>query len=351
MREPTIGAGFARALFDLAVRNGADPAQLAVRAGIDPEDLQDQDNRVSLAKYAALMHAAQVLTGDPALALHFGEAYDMSELSIVALLGQGCETMADAMAQIERFGRLMVDVDVDDPQGRRLVFRDEGERVWLVDTRTNPNDFPEITESGFARMASAARLKMGGAPKGLVREVHVTHKAPAYRDEYDKVFQVPVVFESDKNALLFGDASILTMKVPNRSSRYVFGVLSERAENLLRDLEASTTVRGRVESLLVPILHTGDVSMDLIAAKMALSRQTLFRKLKAEGTTFERVLDELRHKMALNYLAGKKVSVNEAAYLVGFSEPAAFSRAFKRWTGASPKSIRAKAGNGGRASA
>jgi AraC-like DNA-binding protein len=63
--------------------------------------------------------------------------------------------------------------------------------------------------------------------------------------------------------------------------------------------------------------------------------------LKAEGVTFAKVLDELRHKMALHYLREKKVSVNEAAYMVGFSEPAAFSRAFKRWTGSSPRAKRA----------
>ena len=88
------------------------------------------------------------------------------------------------------------------------------------------------------------------------------------------------------------------------------------------------------------MLHTGNTSMDAIASKLGLGRQTLFRKLKAEGTTFEKVLDELRHQMALNYLGGKKVSVNETAYLVGFSEPAAFSRAFKRWTGTAPREFR-----------
>jgi AraC-like DNA-binding protein len=90
------------------------------------------------------------------------------------------------------------------------------------------------------------------------------------------------------------------------------------------------------------ILHTGDASVDIIAKKLGFSRQTLFRRLKAEGATFEKVLDELRHKMALHYLSGKKVSVNETAYLVGFSEPAAFSRAFKRWTGSSPRTMRLK---------
>ena len=106
---------------------------------------------------------------------------------------------------------------------------------------------------------------------------------------------------------------------------------------LLKGLESSKTTRGQVESLLLPVLHTGDVGKDAIADRLGMSSDTLLRRLKAEGATFEAVLDELRHKMALHYLDGKKVSVNETAYLVGFSEAAAFSRAFKRWTGTSPR--------------
>jgi AraC-like DNA-binding protein len=136
----------------------------------------------------------------------------------------------------------------------------------------------------------------------------------------------------------------MSIKLP-RTNRYVFGVLSERAEALLKRLENSKSTRGRVESLLMPLLHTGDVSIEIIAEKLGLSRQTLFRKLKAEGVTFEQVLDELRRKLALHYLGGKKVSVNQTAYLVGFSEPSAFSRAFKRWTGFSPRMLRAAKGD------
>jgi len=337
MHEPTISAGFARALLELAVSKGASRQLLLDRSGIAPEDLQDQDNRISLAKYVALMRAGKELAHDPALALHFGEAYDMTELSIVALIGQACETVADAFAQMDRFGRLLIDVDVDDPAGRRLVLSRENGQVWMIDTRKNPNDFPELTESAFARMVPTSS-RMGGV-KRFVREIHVTHAEPAYRAEYDRIFQMPIVFESDRNALLMTDDSWLTMKTP-LPSRYVFGVLSERAEALLKSLENSKSTRGRVESLLMPMLHTGDASMDTIAGKMGLSRQTLFRKLKAEGVTFEKVLDDLRRQLALHYLSGKKVSVNETAYLVGFSEPAAFSRAFKRWTGSNPRMMR-----------
>lgn len=338
-REPTISAGFARALLDLAVRKGANKHALFERSGITPEDLEDQDNRIPLVKYAALMRAGKELTGDPALALHFGQAYDMSELTIVALMGAACETVGDAMTQMERFGRLMIDVEVDDPRGRRLLFEHEKNgQLWLVDTRKNPNAFPELTESSMARMVCSCQRAAALGP--VVKEVHVTHPAPAYRDEYDRVLQVPVVFGAKRNAILMANDAFFRQKLPVTTNKYVFGVLSERAEALLKELENSGTARGRVESLLMPMLHKGDASMDSVAEKLGMSRQTLFRKLKAEGTTFEKILDELRHKLALHYLSGKKVSVNETAYLVGFSEPAAFSRAFKRWTGSAPRAFR-----------
>jgi AraC-like DNA-binding protein len=336
MPEGSVAAGFARALTELAVSRGADRLELAARSGIDPKLLEDQDNRIPFAKYVALMRAAKELSRDPALALHFGEAYDMTELSIVGLLGQAAMSGAEAFAQLGRYTRLIADIEVEAPDGGdRLVFQQENGETWLVDRRRNPNDFPELTESSFARMMATGR-RFGSAD--TIKAVHVTHPEPAYRAEYDRIFQVPVTFESARNALLV-DGRAMDFK-PSNPSRYVFGILSERADALLKELERTKTIRGRVESLLLPVLHTGNISMDMIAEKLGLSRPTLFRRLKTEGTTFENLVDELRHKMAINYLSGKKVSVNETAYLVGFSEPAAFSRAFKRWTGMSPREMR-----------
>jgi AraC-like DNA-binding protein len=172
----------------------------------------------------------------------------------------------------------------------------------------------------------------------FLKAVHFTHRAPSYRAEYDRIFAAPLLFESHTNAFVMDDA-FLNINLP-RKDPYLSEILSAHAEILLEDLEGSKSFRGRVESLLIPVLHTGEANMNAIAGKLALSRQTLFRKLKAEGMTFRKVLDDLRHKMALHYLNGKRASVNETAYLVGFSEPAAFSRAFKRWTGSSPRRVR-----------
>ena len=142
------------------------------------------------------------------------------------------------------------------------------------------------------------------------------------------------------NALLI-DEAILSIRWP-QTNPYLSRILRTHAEGLLRKLEDSKTFRGRVESLVIPLLHTGDASMEIVARKLGVSRQTLFRKLKAEGVTFQKLLDELRHELALRYLSGKKSSVKETAHLVGFSDPGAFSRAFKRWTGSSPRTMRLK---------
>lgn len=334
----TVSAGLARGYYEFAVARGADAAALATRSGIDPTLLEDADNRVPFENYVTLVRAGKGLTGNAALPLHFAEAVDMAEFSVVGLLANAAETMMDSFVQLNRYGQLVIEVDLSaaQAQGGRFAYEFKETGAWLIDTRKNPNDFPELTESTFTRMITGPRRFL---PRPHVLEVHVTHPEPAHRAEYDRIWQCPITFNSHWNAMRM-DQSLSTHRV-RLQPRYVFGVLSAHAEQLLKDLESSKTTRGRVESLLMPILHTGDISMDAIASKLGQSRQTLYRNLKDEGVTFEQVLDELRHKLALHYLAGKKVSVNETAYLVGFSDPASFSRAFKRWTGKSPGAARA----------
>ncbi|HEY0414565.1 MAG TPA: AraC family transcriptional regulator [Allosphingosinicella sp.] len=333
MFQPTVAAGFARGLIDFAAGKGADRRALAERSGIAPGEIEDQDNRIPFARYVALMRAAKDLTGDPALALHYGEAVDITDLSIVGLLSQACATPMEAFAEVRRYTPLAVDLDMGDADRMELVA--EGDTFWLVDRRPDPNAFPELTESAFARMMSGARRLGLAAP---LREVHVTHEAPSYRAEYDRIFQAPVVFSSHWNAVRF-DPAIMSARIALQP-RYMFGVLSERADALLGELERENTMRGSIERLLIPMLHTGQASLAAVAARLGLSRQTLHRRLKAEGATFEQVRDALRHRLALDYLGDRKVSVNEAAYRLGFADRAAFSRAFKRWQGCGPGAMR-----------
>jgi AraC-like DNA-binding protein len=175
------------------------------------------------------------------------------------------------------------------------------------------------------------------------RAVHFTHEAPAYRSEYDRIFRVPVTFESARNAFLMpeGWEERRIALQPN----YAMEILGAHAEGLLERLDGAASMAGRVEAMLVPMLASGKVGAAAVAATLGLSEQTLYRRLRAEGATFGGVLESLRRKLAVHYLGDKKLSAKETGYRLGFADPAAFSRAFKRWTGSSPAAFR-QGGNG-----
>ena len=99
--------------------------------------------------------------------------------------------------------------------------------------------------------------------------------------------------------------------------------------------------RTEVEKRLEPLLASGEVGIERLARDLGYSRQTLYRRLKAEGITYEQCLDGLRRRLALRFMRDG-LSVKDAAYRLGFSDPAAFSRAFKRWTGSSPSGMRTR---------
>ncbi|MEA3012873.1 MAG: hypothetical protein QOD42_1418 [Sphingomonadales bacterium] len=100
--------------------------------------------------------------------------------------------------------------------------------------------------------------------------------------------------------------------------------------------------RSEVERRMEPMLASGPVRIDAVARAIGCSRQTLYRRLKAEGVTFAELLDDLRRRLALRFVREQGLSVKESAYRLGFSDPAAFSRAFKRWTGTCPSAARGK---------
>lgn len=339
MHEATIAAGYARAMLDFAMAKGIARDALVARASIEPADLASQDNRITVRSYLALIEAAVELSNDPSIALQFGQAVRMQDISIVGLICEACETTADVGRQLNRYASLILDDGVGEPALIRAAWRDDG--VWIE----GPSDLfahRHIAEAEFARLVWNTRIMFrqseAFARLTFPHVIHFKHSDPGYRAEYERVFQAPVVFDAARNEMRI-DPQFFALKQPP-VNRYVFGVLSERAETLLKELQSGRTTRARVEGVLLSILHTGEIGMEAVAAKLATSRSSLYRALKAEGTTFERILDEVRQTLAQDFSSSRKVSISQTAYLLGFSDAAAFSRAFKRWTGKSPREAR-----------
>ena len=328
MSSGTVAAGFAKGLVNYAGSLGVDPATLLTRAGVDLESLRDPEARLPLDGYVELIRAAIDLSGDPAFPLHFGADVDIREMSIVALLGQSRKTALEAFDVANHYATLDADVDTDGPNRLELV--QKGRDLWVEDKRANPNATPELTESTFARATSAARR----AGIDMLREVHFTHPEPPHRPDYERIFRVPVVFESHWNALKI-DPDVLSRPIGLQPA-YAGQILGERADTLLREMASRRSVRGEVEAMLRSSLPDRELDVISVARRLGMSRQTLYRRLKAENTTFKSVLDALRLTLANDYLAQGNLSIAEISFRLGFADGPSFSKAFKRWTGSSP---------------
>src|SRR5262245_56527695 len=127
--EPTVGAGFAKGVLDFAVSKGAPREAMLAKAGIASDDVADLDNRIPLSRYVALIEAGAALLNEPGLALLYGQAVRMQEISIVGLICEACERTVEVGVQMNRYWRLALDEEESDTPMMRLV-RDEA-GFWI----------------------------------------------------------------------------------------------------------------------------------------------------------------------------------------------------------------------------
>jgi len=335
MSDQTMAAGFASAFLDYAVADGAPRRGLLAASRLTDEDLADQDTRIPVSSYQALIAAGIEGTADTSLLLRHVLETRLETMSIVGQIVHASTSFPHSLGQLNRYARLMADVPIPGGRDRFELVRD-GEAVWLVDHRPCDGGWM-ATEASFARFISEFRRSAPEHP--FEQALEVTYAPPPHANRYPELFRVPVTFRAGRNALridpVWLDAAF------DGGKDYVFGVFTRHADALLEELATRDTIRSAVEARMLADLHEGTLSMDRIARDLGMSRQTLYRRLKDEGVTFAQVHDDLRQRMAMDYLSARKVSVGETAYLLGFSEASAFVRAFRRWTGVSPTAWRA----------
>ncbi len=330
MSDQTMAAGFATAFLDYAVAEGAPRGSLLAASGLAEDELSDQDTRIPVTAYQTLVAAGIAETGDTSLLLRHVLETRLETMSIVGQIVHASTSFPHSLEQLNRYARLMADAPI--PGGKdRFTLERAGQAVWLVDNRPCDGTWM-ATEASFARFISEFRRSAPEHP--FEQALEVTYAPPPHANRYPDLFRVPVTFHAMRNALQINpvwlDAAF------DGGKAYVFGVFTRHADGLLDALAACDTQRTAVEARMLADLHKGALSMDRIARDIGMSRQTLYRRLKDEGVTFAQIHDDLRHRMAMDYLGSRKVSVGETAYLLGFSEASAFVRAFRRWTGTSP---------------
>jgi AraC-like DNA-binding protein len=325
----TVAAGMAKGLLEFAVGQGADRSALLSASGLTAADLSSEDARLPFSRYVALYWAGEVMSGDPALALHFGESMSAMDGMVVCHVGSACETMGAALDVINRFGRLSIDVATASG-GDPFQVETSGAGTWLIDASIYPVPSPQLTDTSFTRLIAGTRQL---TDRDFVRAVHLTRTAPAHQTEYERIFRAPIAFGERRNALLL-DPDWFALPL-GATSRYAGSVFEAHANTLLENLDPPGRHGRAVEEIVRSRLASSAVSMQAVARQLGISRQTLYRRLQCERTTFEAILTRVRQETAQQLLR-EGVSVGETAHRLGFSDHSAFSRAYKRWTGRSP---------------
>ncbi|MFL1453902.1 AraC family transcriptional regulator [Marinobacter sp. GN3S48] len=309
--------------------------------GMSLEALADPDLRVPAdAHYQLWQHAEQV-TGDPAVGLHAGQVVDPERMGLVGHVFFNCDTLGEAVTQYVRLHRLI-------NESVTLSFEQTGEQAILTWQPDSPGHYCR-QDMDRTLAAALCRTRHFIHPGIHAEWAEIAHPRPGYAGEYEQLLGGTVIFNSTSTRLAFNSRH-LSHPIPHRNP-YVYSAVLRQVNSLLARLQTRRTFGRKVRRLISRQMSTDRIDADTLARQCHMSRQTLYRRLKKEGLSFHDLVEQVRKDKALRYVAADQYALGEIAFLLGFSELSAFSRAFKRWTGMAPAQYRARhlAGESGQA--
>lgn len=313
-------------LLEYLEKEGLDPGALLDRAGLPRSALEAPQLRLPQARFEGLWHAAIEATGDPALALRVATRVRPSTLGVIGYLASASETPRNAFELVRGLTPLLwedfsCELETDD----ELAF---------IRCRTGHGSRASRLTTEYAIGLTVAMSRALGAGRAEPREARFAHAAPDHGDAYEQILQLPVRFDAGEDGVAF---PISSLDQANPSADAALRELLERyaADQLARIL-AHAPLSQRIRARVLSALPSGELGADAVAAELGMSSRTLRRRLKEEGTSYQEILDEVRAELARRYLLREQRSSEEVAYRLGFSDPSAFAKAFRRWTGRTP---------------
>jgi AraC-like DNA-binding protein len=326
----SVSVTLVRSLVEEIVRVGADAAKALAHAGIDGGLLDDPDARIELGPYERLQELTLDVTGDPALGLHMGDRASLSAFHVVGFLSIHCKTLRHALEAFVRYRSLLSEVGPGS-----LV--EEGDRAILTCdfVRGCPRCSRLCAELVVTGLIRTARRSLGvwQPPLG----VELEHPEPEYASEYEAILECPVRFGAPATQIHFSRSLLDAPHIHENTG--LFQLLSSRADLSMASL--GSPISSKVGALLVDLVREGERPvMPVVARRLGVSPRTLRRRLQEEGRTFADIADHAMADVARRLLHQPEHTIQEVADRLGFSEPSAFHRAFKRWTGLTPRQFR-----------
>ncbi len=316
-------------LWKLIEANGHDPEALYRDVGIDPGLLNKPGARVPSALVNRIWAKATEIIDDPCFSMKAHKYWHPSYLHALGYAWLASHTLREAINRFVRYLRVVSEKPFlklkEDPDGFTLIFGFEhlGMRI------------PAQIDLGMALAIHMCRLNYGEDLKPIA--VNVAHAEPSCAEEYFALFKAPVQFSADRDSMMlsFADVDKYLIGANPQLARLNDQVMIEYLAKLDKD-----NIVDRVTAVIIDMLPSGGVADEKVAEQLNMSVRSLQRRLKEARTTFRTLLEAVRKDLAATYVRDPDIELGEVAFLLGFSDQSAFSRAFKRWTGCPPSEAR-----------
>jgi AraC-like DNA-binding protein len=323
---PTIGHVIARWL----EFHGLDAQRLFAAQGLSPDDLRPQSRRVPSDKWERIIEGAFEQLTDSA-GLSAARCWHPSDLGALGYAWLASSTLRDGFQRMARYMKIV---------GERVSLvahdTDQGLQITLRQKRLDPLLCAQIADFSLSMLLDMCRVNAGTS----LRPVAVTLQrgrpdcVEAYVDFYACEVRFSAAMDSFTLAVEDADRPLPT------ANRQLAGIHDQVLAQELAVLDRDD-IAARCKAIILEQLTTGEVSIDHVAKALHMSPRTLTRRLAAQGTQLQSLLDETRRDLAEGYFADPRKSISDVAFLLGFSQQSSLARASKRWFGMSPKAYRA----------
>jgi AraC-like DNA-binding protein len=300
---------------------------------IDPGEIKSPDTYIPIETYLRIQDEAAHYTNDPYFGLHMGEFAEAGSWSILGYLMMNCRTLGEAFEKASRYERIIGNIIE-----AKVQIRLNKVKVIYYTPPHAPAMSRHCYESTFS---SSMRMMhtLTGLPLSPT-EVTFIYPRPESIAEYDRIFHCPVKFEQKENSVT------IEMKLLNTPVRManpgLLDYFEQYARSFLAEMDRKDEYTRAATRIILSQLDDENLTIEKVAREMSVSVRTLQKHLEDEGIVFSDLMRDIRTRLAKKYLC-ENYTVEQITYMLGFSEPSAFRKAFKKWAGATPGEYRLEA--------
>jgi AraC-like DNA-binding protein len=307
-----------------------DPEPLFAEAGIDRNVSSDPNARIPTTRLLTLMKRSHETTGDPCFGLTVAEQFQPAALQGLGFAWLASDTLQDALGRLVRYFRF-----INPFFKARLEVSEDSFDLVITGTERWPDFAYELEDAGLGIFLRMCRITEGAhiVPVRVVMQ----RPTPICTDRFNAFFGSLIDYGAPDNRLCFDPDMV---KQPLGTSNPQLARINDQTviDYLARFDRSNITMKVRAH--IIEQLPSGTPNQEAIADALHVSLRSLQRKLKDEEVTYKELLENTRRELAMQYIRETHRPLGEISYLLGFSEPSSFTRAFRRWSGCSPAEYR-----------